>query len=99
MLERIPKIFVPQEQLDIIENSRIAQLDHNRILIGVVNGVIGEASVEIIIADIAIEQRRLEFAFDHDRLVAIRRYILVRIQNTAILQAHVLGLVLQLDRV
>ncbi|RNA10307.1 hypothetical protein BpHYR1_048790 [Brachionus plicatilis] len=66
---------------------------------GVVDGVVGEAAVEVVVEYIAVEQRRLELALEHGRLVFASGHVLVRIQDAAIIEHALVRLVLELNRV
>jgi len=97
---RLPSVFIPQKNFNLIENTRITKLDNNGIIaIILINCVIGEAAVEVIIHHIAIEQRRLELAFDHNGVILVRRNVLIGIQDAPVLELHVFGLVLELNRI
>lgn len=61
----LPAVSVPQQQADVVDDGRLAQFDLNPGPAVLLDGVSGEAVVQVVVLSVSVEQRRLQLPFHH----------------------------------
>jgi len=73
----IPHVPVPEQHANGVDDGRLAEPDDDAEPVVVVNGVPCEATVEIVVDCVTVEQRRLHLAAYHLRTVPQARHVLI----------------------
>lgn len=61
----LPAVAVPQQQAYVVDNVGLAQLDLDACSPVLLDGVPGEAVVQVIVLRVSVQQRRLQLALHH----------------------------------
>lgn len=61
----LPAVSVPQQQSHVVDDGRLSQFDLDAGPAVLLDGVPGEAVIQVVVLSVPVQQRRLQLAFGH----------------------------------